>query len=30
LHDESIGADGVSLLVGRKFANEKPSAGSES
>jgi hypothetical protein len=27
LHDESVGPDGASVLVGRKFANAKPSAG---
>jgi quercetin dioxygenase-like cupin family protein len=26
LHDESVGPDGASVLVGRKFANTKPSA----
>jgi quercetin dioxygenase-like cupin family protein len=26
LHDESIGVDGARVLVGRKFANPKPSA----
>jgi len=26
LHDESIGADGARVLVGRKFADAKPSA----
>jgi quercetin dioxygenase-like cupin family protein len=30
LHDESIGADGASVLLGRKFADEKPSAGLQS
>jgi quercetin dioxygenase-like cupin family protein len=30
LHDEEIGADGATVLVGRKFADEKPFAGSES
>ena len=27
LHDESVGPDGARVLVGRKFANAKPSAG---
>jgi hypothetical protein len=27
LHDESVGPDGAHVLVGRKFANAKPSAG---
>jgi quercetin dioxygenase-like cupin family protein len=30
LHDEEIGPDGAMVLVGRKFTNEKPSAGSQS
>jgi hypothetical protein len=30
LHDEEIGADGAMVLVGRKFTDEKPSAGSRS
>jgi quercetin dioxygenase-like cupin family protein len=29
LHDEAIGADGAMVLVGRKFGDEKPSAGSQ-
>jgi hypothetical protein len=27
LHDESVGPEGARVLVGRKFANAKPSAG---